>query len=228
MATFSGKFWVFQFFMILGPLYCMGSLRKSDGCSESLRIAQNRSGSLRIEISVSESRFRSQKVEISKFWDLCTLSPALSKNCIFCWFSIFCNFGDEISHLVKLSGSPKTIDFHWKSMISLKSMDFMIFMMAIIVEPPPQPIRELNRPRKRTFRKHLETSDKKYSTYLTSGGRSTLVVSLVRARIIKDIGFHWKSMVFLKSMDFMNFKDLLESQGGDHRVSTAPVNYRVE
>ena len=86
----------------------------------------------------------------------------------------------------------------------------MIFMTAIIVEPPPQPIRELNRPRKRTFRKHLETSDKKYSTYLTIGGRSTLVVYMTGIPSTRqDHQRHWISLKindFLEILGFHGFQ----------------------
>ena len=50
----------------------------------------------------------------------------------------------------------------------MKSMDFARFGLGIIAEVTLQAIRELNRPRKWTFRKCLEKSEKTYSAHLTA------------------------------------------------------------
>ena len=96
--------------------------------------------------------------------------------------------------------------FHWKSMISLKSMDFKIFNVAITTESLPHPIRQLNRRRKWTFRSCLEKSEKNIRPIWPLGGRSTLALTLVRSRIAKIVdfienqGFPWNSWISRYSM----------------------------
>ena len=75
-------------------------------------------------------------------------------------------------------------------MISMKSMDFVISVVAIIVGAPPQAIGELNAPQKRTFRECLKTFEMNFHVYLALGGRSLPAASLVRTSMTIIIEFH--------------------------------------
>ena len=72
----------------------------------------------------------------------------------------------------------------------MKSMDFARFGLGIIAEVTLQAIRELNRPRKWTFRKCLNRFESNFHVYLTLGGRYLLAVTLVCIGITKIIDFH--------------------------------------
>ena len=72
----------------------------------------------------------------------------------------------------------------------MKSMDFMIFDLATIVESVPWVIGWLNAPRKWTFRKCLNRFESNFHVYLTLGGRYLLAVTLVCIGITKIIDFH--------------------------------------
>ena len=115
--------------------------------------------------------------------------------------------------------------FHWKSRISLKSIDFKKFNDVIIAEAPPLTIIELNRPRKWTFRKCLEKSEKTYSTHLADGWSIHTSLDPSVHQDSKNHRFHWKSRIFNEIHRFLHFQEI---RWGDHRGSTAPDNYRIK
>ena len=72
----------------------------------------------------------------------------------------------------------------------MKSMDFARFGLGIIAEVTLQAIRELNRPRKWTFRKCLEKSEKTYSAHLTAGWSLHANLDPSTHQVSKDHRFH--------------------------------------
>ena len=137
-AEVLGNFWNFWKSMILDQSTCLWSLGSSSesdhrGIStDLLRIAESRDISRKSWISTPKS----ENINFSRVAYMFSYSW---KKYFFCYFLYTIRYPADIPLLAKRWDLRKIIENHWKSMISTKSLDFMIFGSANTTESPPRP-----------------------------------------------------------------------------------------